>query len=159
MEKSPPTLDEDLPDPFDEHDTSPQELLADEAPAGPLAVVAWLDARIGLEELSNVARKKTVPLHRHDFWYYFGGITLFFFVMQLLTGLLLLVYYQPGVNTAHPSVQRVTSQVEFGWLIRSVHSWSANLMLLAAFVHMLSVYFMKAFRPPRELTWGTGIVL
>ena len=79
--------------------------------------------------------------------------------MQLLTGLLLLVYYQPGVTTAHASVQRITSQIEFGWLIRSVHSWSANLMLLSAVVHMFSVYFMKAFRKPRELTWATGMVL
>ena len=100
-----------------------------------------------------------MPKHKHDVWYYFGGISLLFFIVQLLTGLLLLVYYQPGVTTAHASVQRITSQIEFGWLIRSVHSWSANLMLLSAVVHMFSVYFMKAFRKPRELTWATGMVL
>jgi cytochrome b6 len=155
----PPAIDEDnLPDPFDEHDASPQEE-REEGPAAPNAIVAWIDSRIGIEEMSNVARKKTVPKHRFDVWYYFGGLTLLFFIVQMLTGLLLLVYYQPGVTTAHASVSRITSQVEFGWLIRSVHSWSANLMLLAAFVHMFSVYFMKAFRKPRELTWGTGVVL
>ena len=157
--RDPPEIDESrLPDPFDDVDASPQDE-AVRPPGAPHPIITWIDERIGLEELSNVARKKEVPVHRHDFWYYFGGITLFFFVLQLFTGLLLLVYYQPGINVAHPSVQRITSQIEFGWLIRSVHSWSANLMLLSAFVHMFSVYFMKAFRKPRELTWFSGIVL
>ena len=147
-----------LTNPFDEHDESPQKDIDDEEKE-PHPIVDWIDERIGLEELSNVARKKTVPKHKHDAWYYFGGISLLFFIVQLLTGLLLLVYYQPGVTTAHASVQRITSQIEFGWLIRSVHSWSANLMLLSAVVHMFSVYFMKAFRKPRELTWATGMVL
>ena len=146
------------PDPFDEIDESPmsEELAPD---AEPSKLMQWIDDRVGLEELSSVARKKTVPVHRHSVWYYFGGVALLFFIVQLLSGLLLLVYYQPGVSTAHPSVQRITSQIEFGWLIRSVHSWSANLMLLAAFVHMFSVYFMKAFRRPREITWFTGLAL
>jgi cytochrome b6 len=53
----------------------------------------------------------------------------------------------------------MVTQVRFGWLIRSVHSWSANLMIFAAFVHMFSVYFLKAYRKPRELTWVTGMLL
>jgi len=56
-------------------------------------------------------------------------------------------------------VQYMVTQVRFGWLIRSVHSWSANLMIFAAFVHMFSVYFLKAYRKPRELTWVTGMLL
>src|SRR5262249_44862029 len=103
------------PDPFDDVDESPQ----DEGPASerkPSALMAWLDDRIGLAELAHFARKKTVPVHRHSVWYYFGGVALLFFIIQLLSGLLLLVYYQPGVSTAHPSVQRLTSQIEFGWL-------------------------------------------
>jgi cytochrome b6 len=51
------------------------------------------------------------------------------------------------------------TQVRFGWLIRSVHSWSANLMIFTAFVHMFSVYFLKAYRKPRELTWVSGMLL
>ena len=115
-------LDEsNLPNPFDEHDESPQKRHRRRGKE-PNPIVDWIDDRIGIEELSNVARKKTVPKHKHDAWYYFGGISLLFFIVQLLTGLLLLVYYQPGVTTAHASVQRITSQIEFGWLIRSVHS-------------------------------------
>src|SRR5678816_2672775 len=49
--------------------------------------------------------------------------------------------------------------VSFGWLIRSIHSWSANMMVFFAVLHLATVYFMKAYRPPRELTWMTGVVL
>ena len=69
------------------------------------------------------------------------------------------MYYQPGAQTAFESVHFIISKVQFGWLIRSIHSWSANLMILSVFVHMFSVYFSKAFRKPRELTWYSGFFL
>jgi cytochrome b6 len=56
-------------------------------------------------------------------------------------------------------VQFIMGEVRFGWLVRSIHSWSANLMIAMSFVHLASVYFMKAYRPPRELTWVTGVLL
>jgi cytochrome b6 len=77
----------------------------------------------------------------------------------VLTGILLLLYYRPTPNDAFESVQYIMTQVRFGWLIRSVHSWSANLMIFTAFVHMFSVYFLKAYRKPRELTWISGMLL
>jgi quinol-cytochrome oxidoreductase complex cytochrome b subunit len=122
-------------------------------------VMSWLDERFGAASIQEFLRHKTVPLHRHSVWYYFGGMTLFLFVIQVLTGILLLLYYRPTPNDAFESVQYVVTQVRFGWLIRSVHSWSANLMILTVFVHMFSVYFLKAYRKPRELTWVTGMLL
>jgi cytochrome b6 len=119
----------------------------------------WLDERFGAGSVEEFLRHKTVPRHRYSVWYYFGGITLFLFVIQVLTGILLLLYYRPTANDAFESVQYIMTQVRFGWLIRSVHSWSANLMILAAFIHMFSVYFMKAYRKPRELTWISGMLL
>jgi len=92
-------------------------------------------------------------------WYYFGGITLFLFFIQVVTGILLLFYYRPTTTEAYESVQFIMTKVEFGWLTRSVHSWSANLMILAAFIHMFSVVFLHAYRRPRELTWLSGIAL
>ena len=121
-------------------------------------MMAWLDERFGAGSIESFLRHKTVPIHKHSVWYYFGGITLFLFVIQALTGILLLLYYRPTANDAFESVQYLMTQVQFGWLIRSVHSWSANLMILAAFIHMFSVYFMKAYRKPRELTWVTGML-
>ncbi len=118
----------------------------------------WLDERIGIDEVLVHAKEKTVPQHSQSFWYYWGGITLFLFLVQLLTGVLLLVYYRPGAD-AYESVRQITYDIDFGWLVRSAHSWSANLMVLAAFVHMFSVFFMKAYRKPREFGWWTGLAL
>ena len=119
----------------------------------------WLDDRFGAGTIEAALRSKTVPLHRHSVWYFFGGMTLFLFVVQLLTGILLLLYYRPTPNDAYESVEYIVTQVRFGWMIRSIHSWASNLMIFTAFVHMFSVYFMKAYRKPRELTWVTGILL
>jgi quinol-cytochrome oxidoreductase complex cytochrome b subunit len=124
-----------------------------------VAVKGWLDERFGWAELTKPLRKKTVPMHRLSYWYFLGGITLFLFVIQVCTGILLLLYYRASANEAFESVQYITTQVQFGWLVRSIHSWSANLMILTAFAHMFSVLFLKAYRKPRELTWITGAVL
>ena len=122
-------------------------------------VAAWFDERLGISEVIRFLRHKSVPLEGHSLWYYFGGVSLFLFGIQVATGLLLLFYYKPGVDSAYESVQYIVTHVPFGWLIRSLHSWSANLMVFAVFVHMFSVYFLKAYRPPRELTWMTGMAL
>src|SRR5580765_3482943 len=117
----------------------------------------WLDERIGLGDLAKLAQKKDVPLHRHTFWYYFGGMTLFLFTVQVITGILLLLYYRPSAGEAYESVQFLMTEVQFGWLVRSIHAWSANLMIFALFVHLFSTLMLKAYRRPRELTWLSGM--
>ena len=119
----------------------------------------WLDERLGLSALREFAAHKTVPLHSATVWYYFGGITLFLFTIQVLTGVLLLLYYRPSPTEAYESVQFIMTRVQFGWLVRSIHSWSANLMILTAFIHMFSVVFLHSYRRPREITWLSGLVL
>ena len=121
-------------------------------------VYGWMDERLGLSEMAAFARKKTVPAHAYSFWYYWGGISLFLFLVQCFTGVLLLVYYRPGAD-AFESVRQITFVMHFGWLIRSAHSWSANLMIFAIMVHMFSVFFMKAYRKPREFGWFSGMAL
>jgi cytochrome b6 len=123
------------------------------------AVWQWLDRRIGLADLEHLARKKQVPLHRHTFWYYFGGMTLFLFAIQVGTGILLLFYYRPSAEEAYESVQFLMAEVEFGWLIRSIHAWAANLMIFTLFVHLFSVLLLGVYRPPREVTWFSGVAL
>jgi cytochrome b6 len=118
-----------------------------------------LDERLELAPLVEFASHKEVPRHRHSWAYYFGGLTLFFFIVQITTGILLLLYYRPTAEAAFESVQFIVTRVPFGWLIRSVHSWSANLMILAAFLHMFSVYMMGSYAKPRELTWWSGFLL
>ncbi len=119
----------------------------------------WLDERFKIDALVDYMSHKVVPRHGHSIWYYFGGISLFLFIVQVVTGILLLMYYRPGADSAYESVRFIVSEVTFGWLVRALHSWSANLMIFAAFLHMFSVYFESAYRKPRELTWVSGIVL
>lgn len=122
-------------------------------------LASWTRQRLPLEGVEAVINHKTVPQHRHSYAYYLGGMTLFLFGMQVGTGALLLLYYRPSASEAYESVQFIMTRVPFGWLIRSIHSWSANLMVGAAFAHMFSVLFLHAYRRPRELTWLSGILL
>jgi cytochrome b6 len=120
---------------------------------------SWLDERLPLADLIQTLRHKTIPHHRHSAWYYFGGVTLFLFGIQVGTGALLLLYYRPSASEAYESVQFITARVPFGWLIRSIHAWAANLMVAGAFAHFFSVLFLHAYRRPRELTWMSGVLL
>jgi cytochrome b6 len=122
-------------------------------------LTAWLDERVNLGEIREFVRHKVVPVHHHTVWYYFGGMTLFLFAIQVCTGILLLLYYRPSAEGAYESVQFIVTEVQFGWLIRSIHSWSANLMIATLMIHLFSVYFTRAYRKPRELTWVTGMFL
>ena len=119
----------------------------------------WVDQRLKIGDLVDYMSAKVVPVHGHSIFYYLGGLTLFFFLIQVGSGILLLMYYRPGADTAYESVRFIMTDVTFGWLIRSIHSWSANLMILSAFVHMFTVFFTKAYRKPRELTWLSGIAI
>ena len=122
-------------------------------------IYAWFDQRLHVSAVFEAADHKRVPVHRASVIYYLGGMTLFFFMVQVVTGILLMLYYRPSADQAFESVEFIMTTVPFGWLIRSIHSWSANLMVFFAFLHLATVYFAKAYRPPRELTWVTGCVL
>src|SRR6266540_6343940 len=124
-----------------------------------MSVVSWLDDRFDLSDIKRFVAEKGVPVHTQEVWYYLGGLTLFLFVVQIFTGILLLLYYRPSATEAYESVQFIVTKVQFGWLIRNVHSWSANLLIAAAFAHFFSVFFLKSYRKPRELTWVSGMLL
>ena len=124
-----------------------------------MSLRSWLEERTPIAGLVEVIRHKTVPVHRFSVWYFFGGMTLFFFLVQVVTGGLLLLYYRPSASEAYESVRFIMTHVPFGWLIRSLHAWSANLMIAAAFAHLFSVVVLHAYRRPRELTWLTGLLV
>ncbi|HEV8348125.1 MAG TPA: cytochrome bc complex cytochrome b subunit [Vicinamibacterales bacterium] len=121
--------------------------------------ISWLDERFDLSDIRHFVAEKGVPIHAQKVWYYLGGITLFLFAVQIFTGILLLLYYRPSAAEAYESVQFIVTKVQFGWLIRNVHSWSANLLIAAAFAHLFSVFLLKSYRKPRELTWVSGVLL
>jgi cytochrome b6 len=122
-------------------------------------VYDFVDERVELGDLVEFMGKKYVPIHRGSVWYYFGGVSLFLFIIQVTTGILLLLYYKGSEQLAWESIQFIMSKVQFGWLIRSIHSWAANLFVLSVVIHMFSVFFERSYRKPRELTWLTGVFM
>lgn len=127
-------------------------------PAPLPALRRWYRERFG-DLFTHLVEKKQVPRHRHSLWYYLGGMTLFLFFIQVVTGILLLLYYKASAGEAFESVQFIMTRVRFGWLVRGLHAWAANLLILTALIHMFSTFFMKAYRAPRELTWISGCLL
>jgi cytochrome b6 len=86
-------------------------------------------------------------------------MALFLFLVQIVTGVLLSLYYKPSPDQAFESVRAIMTEVDFGWLIRSAHSWSANLLIAVLLLHLLTAFMMRAYRRPREMTWITGVLL
>lgn len=119
----------------------------------------WADDSLGWRDLQHLADKKRIPIHRYTFFYYLGGMALFLFLVQAATGILLVLYYRPSSSEGFESVQYLMADVPFGWLIRSIHSWGANLFVGIVVLHFLSTYFLKAYRYPRQATWVSGAIL
>jgi cytochrome b6 len=120
---------------------------------------AWLEERLGLSAAVDFLRHKQIPRNRHTAWMYTGSVILLFFGIQVVTGILLAFYYRPTLDAANKSVGEIMTKVPLGWLIRSVHSWSATFMIAAVLIHMLSLWLVKSYRRPRELTWMSGFIL
>jgi cytochrome b6 len=123
------------------------------------ATAAWFRERIDLAPILAVFDRKTVPAHRQSWIYLLGGAALFLFALQIASGALLMLYYQPGETTAYESVRKIATEVPSGWLVRSVHAWGADLFIATVGLHFVVKLFVRAYRKPRELTWLTGMVL
>ena len=121
-------------------------------------VYNWFNERLEIQSIADDVTSKYVPPHVNIF-YCLGGITLTCFIVQVATGFAMTFYYRPTVAEAFASVQFIMTEVNFGWLIRSVHRWSASMMVLMMILHVFRVYLTGGFKKPRELTWVTGVIL
>jgi len=92
-------------------------------------------------------------------WFCLGGTPAYLFVVQIITGIMLAIYYQPSAGTAYESVRYITENVTYGWYFRGIHKWAATLMIAAVVLHQMRVYFTAAYRRPRELNWMIGMAL
>ncbi len=117
----------------------------------------WIEERTRGRSLADALLHVRIPAEARTL--YFGGIALFLFGIQVATGTMLALYYKPTPDAAYDSVLLVMSDVSFGWLIRSIHHWASNLMILFVVLHLLRVFFQAACKYPRELTWVVGIGL
>src|SRR5512142_2467445 len=120
-------------------------------------LIDWIDERVGIRQIIAYSVHVSIPRTAHT--YYLGGTTLFFFMVQAITGILLALYYHPTPEAAYDSILFIMNDVNFGWLIRSIHAWSANLMIVFCVLHLLRVAIQGAYRPPREMTWLAGVLL
>ena len=130
-------------------------------PWKPLTVRAgeWVEERYHVAEPLSKILKKPVPTYALRWWYCLGGITAFLFVVLGLTGIMLAFYYKPTAAEAYASIQFIENEVRFGSAIRAIHHWAANGMIVMCIAHMLRVFIMGAFKPPRELNWVSGVIL
>jgi quinol-cytochrome oxidoreductase complex cytochrome b subunit len=122
-----------------------------------MGVSNWLDERLGWRRVWEAIFLRKVP--KVNWLFTLGSATLFVAVNQIVTGILLTIYYVPTPDQAYASVQYITTQVPAGWLIRGLHHWGASAMVVLTVLHMLRVIFHGSFKFPREVTWFTGVGL
>ncbi|HEX6348107.1 MAG TPA: cytochrome b N-terminal domain-containing protein [Candidatus Dormibacteraeota bacterium] len=127
------------------------------------AVVDWLDDRFPFTKSVDEALYQRVPNYANAFYYCFGGMVFILITFQLVTGIFLSFYYVPDASgnpaAAYTSVQDIMSKVYLGWLIRGVHFWSANLLIIMVALHMARVFWTGSYRAPRELNWMVGVTM
>ena len=125
----------------------------------PKRLSAWVDNRYQVSDFLKPILSKPVPEWQRRWWYCLGGLTFFFFIVQGMTGIMLAFYYKPTPAEAYASIQFIENEVLLGSAVRMIHHWSANAMIVLAVAHMLRVFIMGAYKPPRELNWVSGVVL
>jgi cytochrome b6 len=119
----------------------------------------WFDERFDVRIPLEAFLKKPVPKHAIRWYFCLGGITFALFLIQGVTGILLSLYYRPTPEQAYDSILFIMNNVRFGWLIRSIHSWSSTLMIAFCVAHMLRVFITGSYKKPRELNWVAGVFL
>lgn len=117
----------------------------------------WVDERLGFRTVWQVIFLRKIP--KVNWLYTLGSASLFLALNQIVTGILLTIYYVPTPDHAYDSVQYITNQVPAGWIIRGLHHWGASAMVVLVVLHMLRVIYYGAYKFPREVTWLTGVVL
>lgn len=125
----------------------------------PAGKKSWLEERFGFAYWLREQLNQTVPVHATNWQFCFGGLTFLMFCIQVVSGVFLMFYYKPTAESAYQSVKYIMTEVEFGWFVRSVHHWCANLLIILMLIHMLRVFLTGSYKKPRELHWVSGVVL
>ena len=120
-------------------------------------IETWFDERIGWSKVWDTIFLRKIP--KVNWLYTLGSATLFLVMNQIITGILLTIYYVPTPDHAYDSVQYITAEVPAGWFIRGLHHWGASAMIFFVGLHMLRVIFHGAYKYPREVTWFSGVFL
>jgi quinol-cytochrome oxidoreductase complex cytochrome b subunit len=126
--------------------------------AAALYPLDWLEERSGLVGGVRFFLFRKVP-HDINWFQTLGSATLTAFLVQALTGVILAMYYKPDPGSAYASIQHITNDLTFGWLVRGMHRWGASIFIILMFMHMGRVFLFGAYKYPRELNWIVGVLL
>ena len=121
--------------------------------------VAWVDKRFPLTSNWKAHLTEYYAPKNFNFWYYFGSLAMLVMVNQLLTGIFLTMNYKPDVGMAFASVEYIMRDVDFGWLIRYMHSTGASMFFVVVYLHMFRGMLYGSYRKPRELLWLIGSMI
>ncbi|MEQ1580029.1 MAG: cytochrome bc complex cytochrome b subunit [Steroidobacteraceae bacterium] len=123
------------------------------------AFVAWIDARFPLTKLWKEHAAEYYAPKNFNFWYYFGGLAMVVLALQIITGIFLTMNYKPSAAEAFASVEYIMRDVEWGWLIRYMHSTGASAFFIVVYLHMFRAMLYGSYKAPRELLWIFGMLI
>jgi ubiquinol-cytochrome c reductase cytochrome b subunit len=119
----------------------------------------WIDERFPMTSLWESQWGKYVAPKNFNFWYYFGSLAALVLVMQIVTGIFLTMNYKPDAQKAFESVEYIMRDVEWGWLIRYLHSTGASMFFVVVYLHMFRAFLYGSYKKPRELLWILGCLV
>jgi len=122
-------------------------------------VLAWVDDRFPLTKMMREHLTEYYAPKNFNFWYYFGSLALLVLVLQIVTGIFLTMHYQPSAKEAFASVEYIMRDVEWGWLIRYMHSTGASMFFVVVYLHMFRALLYGSYKKPRELIWIFGVLI
>src|SRR5215469_8418818 len=129
------------------------------APPAKQGFWAWLNKRLPVDEFISTQLTGYYAPKNFNIWYFFGSLALVVLALQLLTGIFLTMFYKPGELTSFDSVEYIMREVDFGWLIRYLHSTGASAFFIVVYLHMFRALLYGSYKPPRELLWLLGMLV
>ncbi|HWS02714.1 MAG TPA: cytochrome bc complex cytochrome b subunit [Gammaproteobacteria bacterium] len=122
-------------------------------------ILGWIDDRFPLSSMWNEHLAKYYAPKNFNFWYFFGSLALLVLVIQLVSGIFLTMNFKPDAERAFASVEYIMRDVEWGWLIRYIHSTGASAFFLVVYLHMFRAMLYGSYQKPRELIWIFGCMI
>ena len=120
---------------------------------------AWVNKRLPVSEFISEQLTGYYAPKNFNIWYFFGSLALLVLVMQLVTGIFLTMFYKPGELTSFDSVEFIMREVNYGWLLRYLHSTGASAFFIVVYLHMFRAFLYGSYKPPRELLWLLGMAV
>jgi ubiquinol-cytochrome c reductase cytochrome b subunit len=121
--------------------------------------IAWIDERLPVTKFVKNHLSEYYAPKNFNFFYFFGSLALFVFILQIITGIFLTINYKPDAASAFASVEYIMRDVEWGWLIRYMHSTGASFFFIVIYLHMLRALMYGSYKKPRELLWLFGMFI